>query len=70
MWQVKDGSSVEAARKATAPAGTGNIPALLLQAVVATAVADGDRLTRTTWVQRLNPTGGVAPTGPCAPGDE
>ncbi len=69
VWEAKDGSSVEAARKVTVPAGTGNIPALLLQAVVTTAGSDGDRLTRTTWVQRLNTSGGVAPAGTCMPGD-
>ena len=31
VWQLKDGSSVEAARYAAVPGGTGNIPWLLLQ---------------------------------------
>lgn len=69
VWESKDGSSVEAARKVSVPAGTGNIPSLLLQAVVTTAGSDGDRLVRTTWVQRLNTSGGVAPAGTCTPGD-
>ena len=69
VWQFKDGSSVEAARTVTVPGGTGNIAWLLLQAVVTTAGPDGDRLTRTTWVQRLNTSGGVAPAGTCTPGD-
>jgi hypothetical protein len=69
VWQLKDGSSVEAARKATVPAGTGNIASLLLQAVVTTAGSDGDHLTSATWVQRLNTSGGVAPAGTCTPGD-
>jgi hypothetical protein len=69
VWEFKDGSTVEAARKVTVPAGSGNIASLLLQAVVTTAGGDGDRLTRTTWVQRLNSSGGVAPDGACAPGD-
>ena len=69
VWELKDGSSVEAARKATAPGGTGNIPWLLLEAVVTTAGSDGDRLIGTTWVQRLNTSGGVAPAGTCTPGD-
>ena len=69
MWQLKDGSSVEAARTVTVPGGAGNIPWLLLQAVVTTAGSDGDRLTGTTWVQRLNTSGGVAPAGTCTPGD-
>jgi hypothetical protein len=69
VWRFKDGSSVEAARYAGAPAGAGNVPALLLQAVATTEGADGERLTRTTWVQRLNTSGGVAPAGTCTPGD-
>jgi hypothetical protein len=69
VWQLKDGSSVEAARTASAPAGAGNIPSLLLQAVTTTAGSKGHRLTKTTWVQRLNTAGGVAPDGACAPGD-
>ena len=69
VWRFKDGSSVEAARKASAPGGAGNIALLLLQAVVNTPGSDGDRLTTATWVQRLNTSGGVAPAGPCTPGD-
>ena len=69
VWQAKDGSSVEAARTAVRAGGTGNIPWLLLQAAVATAGSDGDRLAGTTWVQRLNTSGGVAPAGTCTPGD-
>jgi hypothetical protein len=69
VWRFQDGSSVEAARTVGVPGGAGNIPLLLLQAVVTTAGADGDRLTRTGWVQRLATSGGVAPTGACTPGD-
>lgn len=69
VWQLKDGSSVEAARKAAAPGGQGNIAWLLLEAVAKSAGADGDRLSSTTWVQRLNTSGGVAPAGACTPGD-
>ena len=29
---------------------------------------DGDKLERTTWVQRLNTSGGMAPAAPCTPG--
>lgn len=68
VWQLKDSSSVEAARKAAAPGGSGNIAWLLLEAAV-TSGADGDRLAGTTWVQRLNTSGGVAPAGACSPGD-
>ena len=34
-----------------------------------TTGSDGDRLTDTTWVQRLDTAGGVAPAGACTPGD-
>ena len=69
VWQLKDGSSVEAARKSAAPGGPGNIPWLLLEAMVTSTGPDGDRLSATTWVQRLNTTGGVAPSAPCVPGE-
>ena len=69
VWQLEDGSSVEAARTASANGGAGNIPLLLLQAVATTVGEDGERLTSTTWVQRLNTSGGVAPAGTCAPGE-
>jgi len=69
VWQLKDGSSVEAARKAAQPAGTENIAWLLLQAADTAVGSDGDRLAATTWVQRLNTSGGVAPAGTCTPGD-
>jgi hypothetical protein len=69
VWQFKDGSSVEAARKASASGGSGNIAWLLLQQAATTAGSDGDRLSSTTWVQRLNTSGGVAPAGTCTPGD-
>jgi hypothetical protein len=69
VWQFKDDSSVEAARKASVSGGAGNIAWLLLQAVDTASGAGGDRLTSTTWVQRLNTSGGVAPSGACTPGD-
>lgn len=69
VWRLKDGSSVEAARKVAAPGGAGSIAWLLLAGVVTTAGEDGDRLADTTWVQRLNTSGGVAPAGACTPGD-
>jgi len=68
VWRFRDGSSVEAARKASAPAGATTIAWLLLEAVATTDGSDGDRLTPTTWVQRLKTAGGVAPTTPCIPG--
>jgi Protein of unknown function (DUF3455) len=69
VWRLQDGSSVEAARTATAPGGPGNIARLLLQAVATSGGGDGDRLAETTWVQRLNTSGGGAPPGSCIPGD-
>jgi len=69
VWQLNDGSSVEAARKQSADGGAGNIPWLLLEAVVTSAGTGGDRLFETTWVQRLNTSGGVAPAETCTPGD-
>ena len=68
VWRFKDGSSVEAARKVSVPAGSANIAMLLLEAVPMSDGGDGDKLERATWVQRLNTSGGVAPTTPCTPG--
>ena len=64
VWQFKGGSAVEAARTQSASGGTGNIAWLLLQAVDTSP----GRLGQTTWIQRLNTTGGVAPAGTCTPG--
>lgn len=68
VWKLEDGSSVEAARKVTGTATAGNIPPLLLEAVATTAGSYGHRLMKTTWVQRLNTSGGVAPAQSCMPG--
>jgi hypothetical protein len=64
VWQLRDGSFVEAARTQGASGGAGNVALLLLQGVA----TGGDRLGGTTWVQRLNTSGGVAPAGSCTPG--
>ena len=69
VWQLKDGGSVEAMRAASVSGGAGNIAWLLLQAVVTSPGPDGERIAATTWVQRLNTSGGVAPSGTCTPGD-
>jgi hypothetical protein len=63
VWQFKAGSSVEAARTQSASGGAGNIAWLLLQTVSTTP----GRLGQTTWIQRLNTSGGVAPAGTCTP---
>jgi hypothetical protein len=68
VWQLKDGSAVETAAIVTVAAGAGNIPWLLLQAAVTTTGSDGDRLTSTSFIQRLHTSGGVAPPVPCVPG--
>ena len=45
------------------------IPWLLLEVVgKANGPTGGDRLTRTTYIQRLNTTGGLKPTGTCVEG--
>ena len=45
------------------------IPWLLLEVVgEANGPTGGDRLTRTTYIQRLNTTGGLKPTGTCVEG--
>jgi hypothetical protein len=69
VWQFRDGSTVEAARRVTGPAVPGSIAPLLLEGVASAAGPDGDRLAGTTWVQRLNTSGGVAPAGACTPGE-
>jgi len=69
VWQLSDGSTVEAARTQSASGGAGNIAWLLLQSMVGAPGPGGDRLANTTWVQRLNTSGGVALAGTCTPGD-
>jgi hypothetical protein len=64
-WEARDGSTVKAARVDGVTVDPDAIPWLLLQAIPQPAGPDGDRLTGTTYIQRLNTTGGVAP----APGE-
>lgn len=61
-WQAKDGSKV-IARRAADPVAVDPtaIPWLLLEPTSATAGPDGDRLAGTTYIQRINTTGGLAP---------
>jgi uncharacterized protein DUF3455 len=63
-WQANDGSTVTG-QKIAAVAVAGAIPELLLETVVTTAGPGGDTLTDTTYIQRLDTTGGVAPTTGC-----
>ena len=63
-WQAGDGSKVTAMLDGDAaitvdPAA---IPWLRLRVTSATSGADGDRLAATTYIQRLETTGGLAPT--------
>jgi len=67
-WQFLDGSTARGSRIASYTASSSAIPWLLLQVVSTTVGPDGDRLTQTTYIQRLNTTGGVAPAGGCASG--
>ena len=60
-WEARDGSTVKAARVDGVTVDPDAIPWLLLQAIPQPAGSDGDRLTGTTYIQRLNTTGGVAP---------
>jgi hypothetical protein len=66
-WQATDGSTVKGMSVANAPAPSGTaIPWLLLRAVATTTgTGGGTTLTATTFVQRVNTTGGVAPTSGC-----
>jgi hypothetical protein len=66
-WRANDGSAVVAARIASAPAPTPNaIPWLLLQTVSTTpGNGGGTTLVPTTYIQRINTTGGVAPATGC-----
>jgi hypothetical protein len=60
-WQLRDGSTVKAARADGVTVDPNDIPWLLLATSSATAGPDGDRLAGTTYIQRLATDGGVAP---------
>ena len=62
-WEGADGGKVVGAMKANAPApGGSSIPWLLLTTKGAAGL-NGDRLAGTTFIQRVNTTGGVSPGG-------
>lgn len=64
-WMARDGSAVVGARAGSAPAPTsGAIPWLLLSTSPANGSTDGT-LSGTTFIQRLNTTGGTAPASSC-----
>ncbi len=60
-WQARDGSKVVGSRVDGVTVDPTAIPWLLLSAAPTTAGPDGDRLTSTTFIQRINTTGGVEP---------
>jgi hypothetical protein len=69
-WQHKDGSTVVAL---VPPAGSVTvnptaIPWLLLAAKSTAAGTFGDKMVKTTYIQRVHTTGGLAPALPCAAG--
>lgn len=64
-WEARDGSKVVGQRVDGVPVATA-IPWLLLKAASTSDGPDGDRLTGTTFIQRVNTTGGlVPPAGNC-----
>jgi hypothetical protein len=62
-WDYWAGSRVTGTEIATALAGEGSLPLQLLKAD--TATGSPGALTGTSYVQRVNIKGGVAPTAPC-----
>jgi hypothetical protein len=60
-WQARDGSKVMGRAVASVTVDPTAIPWLLLSAASATAGPEGDRLADTTYVQRADTTGGIAP---------
>lgn len=68
-WQsMADGSLVTAARKAES-AVAGAIPQLLMEVTSHGGTVDGE-LSKVTYIQRLNTSGGLAPAGSCVEGSE
>jgi hypothetical protein len=65
-WQAKDGSKVVGARVDGVTVSPSAIPWLLLRATSTTPGPDGgDQLVAATYIQRVNTTGGLAPTSGC-----
>jgi hypothetical protein len=65
-WQTTSGSTVKAARDASAPSPTGSIDWLRLRA---TSTTPG-QLIGTTYIQRVNTTGGLPPSASCTHANE
>jgi hypothetical protein len=60
-WQAKDGSRVVAKRDTGVTVDPSAIPWLRLSRVSSSAGSDGDRLAKTTFIQRTATTGGLQP---------
>ncbi len=60
-WEHRDGSTVVGAKVAEEPSPIGAIPHLLLRAASTTPGKTGNHLLKTSFIQRLATTGGVAP---------
>jgi hypothetical protein len=60
-WQARDGSTVVARRDSGVKVDPTAIDWLRLAVDSATPGADGDRLAGTTYIQRINTVGGLAP---------
>jgi hypothetical protein len=65
IWTATDGSSVKGAVEERATVDPTAIPWLRLKAIEPKAGANGDRLAGTTFIQRVNTQGGLAPTDRC-----
>jgi hypothetical protein len=60
-WQARDGSSVKGSRVDGVTVDPGAIPWLLLSGHSQSSGVDGERLTATTHIQRINTAGGLPP---------
>jgi hypothetical protein len=70
-WQANDNSAVWAVREKSLDSPDGSIPWLLLKAVATQrGRAGGHRLSATTYIQRVNTTGGVKPATNCAASED
>lgn len=67
-WRAPDGSVVVATRIASAPAPVPNAIPWLLLAPTMTSGPGGGTFNNTTYIQRINTTGGLAPAGGCDAG--
>ena len=67
-WQTLDGSLVTATKEKEVNLDPTAVNWLLLKKKTSVAGADGAKLLDTTWIQRINTVGGLAPAGPCVPG--